>query len=662
MFRLVVRSTKPFYENSMYTPPRHRDLSPLHDVPTVASAQGTKKCYSVCTRGNYHIIHLMHINSRMTIYDSLSFDMYFFECTDFTAMPRNCQNCCAFISTPSMDEHQLVCIVYLPSCASHVYYLEWKGKCANDLADFVTFNSAMSPKTILESFTFKKLELSLGTNITFVQMVLGPFLDFTYICNYNHFDGCLELLPDGPSTMLPTETWSSPEFRSLVASSRKDSKVILSKGEVIEKETREHVLRSLPSNSEIFQVIKKRSHNPHPYQFPNGKVVRHNLEVMHVKVEVPTSHRLTEAYKNMFAIPFLGPLLGQFANVSLSTLNDISTLFTNGISVSDHNRILLSVSISVVSYTVCDNLCNPILITFGNKDESNVVMSSRPYGAVMDWCFKSSHILHSFVFYSQYCHPMILDSSHKTFLADAVKTGSGNRSCSKIPCGITNFYYGSRSNPTLAQSSPVVGPHMCSHHNNYRSSWNSPMLASFLQTSNCLTQYIHHVSRWMNPTLERACCIGSQHIGKSESNWQLCRTTILTFSDSTKLLGFVNTAHVDKKDKYKKIIQDDLREYSNNLSRDEPAHYLTNNLLIGIGKPTTCAYQFLHYGGPSVHGVLYQFFVYDGFKIAVRIHDFACNSFYGHMSTHRTALPLLVSGNRVYYNHEKIGVFAWGKS
>ena len=57
-----------------------------------------------------------------------------------------------------------------------------------------------------------------------------------------------------------------------------------------------------------------------------------------------------------------------------------------------------------------------------------------------------------------------------------------------------------------------------------------------------------------------------------------------------------------------------------------------------------------------------NFFVYDGLNIAIRIHDFACNTFYGHMATHRTALPVLVRNGRVFYNDDKIGVFAWGKS
>ena len=90
--------------------------------------------------------------------------------------------------------------------------------------------------------------------------------------------------------------------------------------------------------------------------------------------------------------------------------------------------------------------------------------------------------------------------------------------------------------------------------------------------------------------------------------------------------------------------------------------YLTTNLEIGIGKPTTCTYQFLNYREVNAECVLYQFFIYDGLKLALRIRDFACKTFYGHMATHRTAMPVLVRNNKVYYTDKDISVFAWGKS
>ena len=124
----------------------------------------------------------------------------------------------------------------------------------------------------------------------------------------------------------------------------------------------------------------------------------------------------------------------------------------------------------------------------------------------------------------------------------------------------------------------------------------------------------------------------------------------------------MNTTHVDKKDRYKSSVQDELKLYSENLGSESVRHYLSSNLRVGVGKPTTCAYQFLNYTNENADGIIYQYFLYDGFKVALRLHDFACKTFYGHHSSHRTALPIIVKNNKVYYRDDNVSVFAWGKS
>jgi len=210
-----VRSTKSFYERSTYTPPRYEQSAIKTKSGGGTSVQGAKKCFVISSRGQYKVIGMLELTSRLNIQPRISFDMYFFECTDFTMMTRNCQNSVCFITTPSSNEPKLGCIVYLPQCASVVYYLEWNGHCDNDLPDFVRFNSATPSNSILDSFTFKKAPISSQTTITFVQLVLGPFTDFTFVCNYNHFDYCLEVLPDGPSNMFPNNMWFSSIIKKI---------------------------------------------------------------------------------------------------------------------------------------------------------------------------------------------------------------------------------------------------------------------------------------------------------------------------------------------------------------------------------------------------------------------------------------------------------------
>ena len=590
--------------------------------------------------------------------------MVLFESTDFTAMPRNCENMTCVISSKHNSLHKLACVLYLPPCATHIYYLEWKGKCHNDLPDFVFFNNNTSERTILDSFVFKQQPISQDTTIHFVQLVLGPSSNLSFACNYNHIDNCLELLPDGPSRLLPTVLWKSSVIQKSLVTSRSHNKLSLNNFVNHTDHTRLKALQKLPESANMFRYVRKRSNNPIIAQFASGKTVRNDLPLLHVHVKASALLRTCASHKNFFAVPFLGDKIGLFGNVDLQTMKQLNDLFRNGMTIDEHNLVLQKVSQSVTEYQICDNEQLPIIVTFKDVPckHHTVDLSVNTYGQVMDMCEGEGAILQSFLFYCQYCHPFIVTEKHKDFIKNAVGIGSGNRHCSKLPPGITNLYYGSRSFPTLAQSSPIVGPQMPPFHNNYRREWNSVMLASILQMVNSLTHRIHHISRWANPKIEFACHNGSEDINRTELDMQLCRTTIITCADNEKYLGFVNTSHVDRKDLYKKSIQKDLTSYCNQLPNGPTKNYVTSTLKVGVGKPTTCGYQFVNHTDANTEGTIFQFFLFDGLGIGLRIHDFACHMFYGHYAFHRTALPLLVRDDKVFYTDSKLGVFAWGKS
>ena len=95
-------------------------------------------------------------------------------------------------------------------------------------------------------------------------------------------------------------------------------------------------------------------------------------------------------------------------------------------------------------------------------------------------------------------------------------------------------------------------------------------------------------------------------------------------------------------DRYKNSIQAEFKEYCSSIKDDRIKYYLSSNLKFGIGKPIVCAYQFINCVNKETDGFIYQYFIYDTFKIAIRLHDFSCKTFYGHMASHRTALPVLV--------------------
>ena len=52
--------------------------------------------------------------------------------------------------------YKLGCIIYLPPCASFMYYLEWKGKTTCGVPDFVLFTDTTPPDTIMDSFPFEE--------------------------------------------------------------------------------------------------------------------------------------------------------------------------------------------------------------------------------------------------------------------------------------------------------------------------------------------------------------------------------------------------------------------------------------------------------------------------------------------------------------------------
>ena len=96
----------------------------------------------------------------------------------------------------------------------------------------------------------------------------------------------------------------------------------------------------LPCSSDIFTVLKQRSLNSNSMQFCTGKLIKHSLRLLHVRTEVSTKNRLTTEYADLFAVPFLGSKIGEFANVTYAEIKKFHSIFKNGISVDHHNSLL----------------------------------------------------------------------------------------------------------------------------------------------------------------------------------------------------------------------------------------------------------------------------------------------------------------------------------
>ena len=150
-----------------------------------------------------------------------------------------------------------------------------------------------------------------------------------------------------------------------------------------------------------FKNYKKRSRNVWTNNFHNGKAIRDDQRILHVQVQIPVPMRTKQSQQRHFAIPFLGNKTGKFGNVNISVMNDLHKLLPNGLSISEHNAILTQISHSIENYSICDNVMNPIMVTFnsGSRENHSVHLEDSTYGEITSFCEASSHIMQSFVFY-----------------------------------------------------------------------------------------------------------------------------------------------------------------------------------------------------------------------------------------------------------------------
>jgi hypothetical protein len=75
-----------------------------------------------------------------------------------------------------------------------------------------------------------------------------------------------------------------------------------------------------------------------------------------------------------------------------------------------------------------------------------------------------------------------------------------------------------------------------------------------------------------------------------------------------------------------------------------------------MGMSTTCVCQFV--GHQIERDEVISCFLLDGLGIATRMNSHVCHMFFGHLFSHRTALP--VRDGKTHYKDPHFQVFAWG--
>jgi hypothetical protein len=77
-----------------------------------------------------------------------------------------------------------------------------------------------------------------------------------------------------------------------------------------------------------------------------------------------------------------------------------------------------------------------------------------------------------------------------------------------------------------------------------------------------------------------------------------------------------------------------------------------------MGMSTTCVYQFV--GHQIKRDEVISYFLLDGLGIAMRMNSHLCHMFFGHLFSHRTALPIIVRDGKTHSKDPHFQVFEWG--
>jgi hypothetical protein len=214
-----------------------------------------------------------------------------------------------------------------------------------------------------------------------------------------------------------------------------------------------------------------------------------------------------------------------------------------------------------------------------------------------------------------------------------------------------NLYQGTRHWGNCAAPSPVEGPGQSSYSQFYRHNYEALCQFQVEKISNPLSRAAIHIASILDPVLHSIF-----PASYCQSSLRFCSQKILTFSKFGETMGFCNTRYTDKRDVVKvkdlliikKMIEPHCK--STNLKTKLSAEYIQKWIKWGpIGISTTCVYQFV---GNCEGDDIRCYFLMDGLGIAVCMHTHICHLFFGHVFSHRTALPIIVRKGMVMVYHD----------
>ena len=245
----------------------------------------------------------------------------------------------------------------------------------------------------------------------------------------------------------------------------------------------------------------------------------------------------------------------------------------------------------------------------------------------------------------------------RTLLRKADSDGYGSRLTSKVvgfkqSQGISQK--GNRETP-----SPVEGPGRSGFSQFYKMAHEPIIQFKAEKITNPPGRAATHVASTLDPalhTLFPASC--------SNAALHFCSQKIITFGKLGKTLGFCDTRHTDKGDVVKVrdlvVMRQLLAPHLE--ATDQGTKNSVNHILRWldwgpVGISTTCVCQFVGLGESDK---VLCFFLLDGLGTAVQLDTHVCHVFFGHLFSHRTALPVIIRAGKVHCGDPNFQVFAWG--
>ena len=593
----------------------------------------------------------------------------FVECRNFEKMQRFCRCHAAAVKFKGHAEWCLVCIHELNF--EGLTYYQWTGRSTqnangNMVPSFLSAlycNPNTSKPNIMDHFTGKKKSTDEIDDIRYLNQVMGPGL-LPSDC-INPHDQKFQCSSKGPCLLIPVKKYwlkqAMQEFppdackKSMDGSSWKDppeDSFVKSPA----KATKRRKRKSGVSCNSVFALDVNPSFD--------------HLQQATLYVQ-DSSLRLSVGDKKTLAIPYITQP-GKFRCIDYKQYDNVKCAL-NGLDIRQFESELDKTDGYTLEYFMLDERVYTSGLRICLVPKSTEFAPGEPFPQLWSQCgpidATTDGIIIGRWLRDTSLHCMEIDSVFCNILEKSLGNGYGNRSHSICVGRYANI--GKRTSGRPGQS-PVCGPKAAVDHCYYR------------QHHDPLFQPL--INKVVNRLIQTAVTFGYRSFPTVHSVlYGGLNRSVLLRAGAIKLLtqglsgqshGFCNTPHDDSGDQVSKKDQDNIldsvatEEDEEDVPlriREKKKHICNFASLYGLGAPTTCVYQFVlgstigSTSPPSIVDII-QYFLYDGFRAAIRFGSHVGHSFFGHIVSHRTAVCLVVLDGKVHLSFDdlEVNIFAWG--